>query len=143
LHLLEKDAAKQIEQIAVQIRAIRICIFMLTSRMDGSKAKQLEQTGARIVLIASNTLHKVAAQVQATINVPLSHIADAVGREVQQAGITCVGVLGTRFVMEQDFYSERLIASGLAFFFAADYARGAIHEIIYKELSVGIRGKHK
>jgi aspartate racemase len=76
-------------------------------------------------------LHKVAAQVQATIDVPLSHIADAVGREVQQAGITCVGVLGTRFVMEQDFYTS--LRAGWHFSLPPTMPEGPIHEIIYKK----------
>src|SRR4030095_9327243 len=70
-------------------------------------ARKLEVAGASFVLIASNTLHKVAPQVQAQLDIPLVHIADAVAEAVTRAGVSSVGLLGTRFVMEQGFYRDR------------------------------------
>lgn len=100
-------------------------------------ARKLEVAGASFVLISSNTLHKVAPQVQAQLGIPLVHIADAVAEAVTQAGISSVGILGTRFVMEQGFYRERLAAHGLKIVVPPEEARDFIHGVIYKELALG------
>lgn len=77
------------------------------------KATRLEHAGADFVLVASNTLPKVADEVQRRISVPLLHIADATAEEIKEAGVSTVGLLGTRFVMEEDFYKEKLSARGI------------------------------
>lgn len=100
-------------------------------------ARKLEVVGASFVLIASNTLHKVAPQVQAQLAIPLVHIADAVAETVTRAGVSSVGLLGTRFVMEQDFYRDRLVAHGLKIVVPPEEARDFIHAVIYKELALG------
>jgi aspartate racemase len=100
-------------------------------------ARKLEVAGASFVLIASNTLHKVALQVQAQLGISLVHIADAVAEAITLAGISSVGLLGTRFVMEQDFYRERLAAHGLKIVVPPEKARDFIHGLIYKELALG------
>jgi aspartate racemase len=100
-------------------------------------ARKLELAGASFVLIASNTLHKVAPQVQAQLSIPLVHIADAVAEAVTRAEVSTVGLLGTRFVMEQDFYSERLAAHGLKIVVPSEEAREFIHSLIYQELALG------
>jgi aspartate racemase len=100
-------------------------------------ARKLEVAGASFVLIASNTLHKVAQQVQAELGIPLLHIADAVAEAVTRAGVSSVGLLGTRFVMEQGFYRERLAAHGLKIVVPPEEARDFIHDVIYKELALG------
>jgi aspartate racemase len=100
-------------------------------------ARKLEVAGASFVLIASNTLHKVAQQVQAQLGIPLVHIADAVAEAVTRAGVSSVGLLGTRFVMEQDFYRERLAAYDLKIVVPPKGARDFIHDVIYNELALG------
>ena len=100
-------------------------------------ARKLEIAGASFVLIASNTLHKVAPQVQSQLGIPLVHIADAVAEAVTRAGVSSVGLLGTRFVMEQGFYRGRLAAHGLKIVVPPEEARDFIHSVIYKELALG------
>ena len=108
----------------------------LTSMLTGA-ANRLERAGADFVMVASNTLHKVAVEVQQRISVPLLHIADATAEEVKNANISMVGLLGTRFVMEQDFYRERLFNHGLKVVIPDQAARNYVHNVIYKELSLG------
>lgn len=100
-------------------------------------ANRLERAGADFVMVASNTLHKVAVEVQQRINVPLLHIADAVAEEIKKADISLVGLLGTRFVMEQDFYRERLSGHGISVQIPDRAARDYVHKVIYNELSQG------
>ena len=76
-------------------------------------AKGLEAAGADLLLICTNTMHKVADQVQAAIGIPLLHLGDAPAQAVTRAGLTTVGLLGTAFTMEQDFYRDRLTSHGL------------------------------
>jgi aspartate racemase len=99
--------------------------------------RRLEAAGVNFVLVASNTLHKVAAEIQAQVTVPLLHIADAVGEEVCEAKVAAVGLLGTNFVMEQNFYRKRLESRGIKTFIPPKGARNFIHDVIYKELAVG------
>ena len=77
------------------------------------KARQVEAAGAEFLLICTNTMHKVADQVQAAIDIPLLHLADATARRIRLAGLKTVGLLGTGFTMEQDFYRGRLESHGL------------------------------
>ncbi len=100
-------------------------------------ANRLERAGADFVMVASNTLHKVANEVQQRISVPLLHIADAAAEEIKRADISMVGLLGTRFVMEQEFYRERLFTHGLKVVIPDQAARNYVHNVIYKELSLG------
>jgi aspartate racemase len=100
-------------------------------------ARKLEVAGASFMLIASNTLHKVAPQVQAQIGIPLIHIADAIAEAITRAGVSSVALLGTRFVMEQDFYRERLAAHGLKIIVPPEETRDFIHDLIYNELALG------
>jgi len=98
---------------------------------------RLEKAGAEFVIIASNTLHKVAGELQRRINVPLLHIADATAEEIKKANISLVGLLGTRFVMEQDFYRERLSIHGLKVVIPDQAERDYVHNVIYDELCLG------
>ena len=100
-------------------------------------ANRLERAGADFVMVASNTLHKVANELQRRINVPLLHIADAAAEEIKKADISLVGLLGTRFVMEQDFYRERLSGHGINVQIPDQAARDYVHNVIYNELSLG------
>lgn len=102
-------------------------------------AKGLEQAGAEGIVLCTNTMHKVAEQIETTIDVPFLHIADATGRAIQKAGLTNVALLGTRYTMEQDFYRGRLQQA-----FAIDTPvpqrddRQRINQIIFDELCLGV-----
>ncbi|OKI58318.1 aspartate/glutamate racemase family protein [Streptomyces sp. MJM1172] len=101
-------------------------------------AGSLEAAGADLVLICTNTMHKVADQVQAGISVPLLHLADATADAVKAAGARRVGLLGTAFTMEQDFYRGRLAAAGLDVRVPDAAGRALVHRVIYEELCQGI-----
>jgi aspartate racemase len=103
--------------------------------VDG--VRRLENAGADFVLVASNTLHKVTDEVQRRISVPLLHIADAAADEIGAAGVSLVGLLGTRFVMEEDFYKKKLSARGLKVLIPERASRDSVHDIIYNELCLG------
>ncbi|WP_304638287.1 MULTISPECIES: aspartate/glutamate racemase family protein [Pseudoalteromonas] len=102
-------------------------------------AKQVEAAGADYLLICTNTMHKLAEQVQAAVAIPLLHIADAVGENLIQNNFKKVALLGTQFTMEQDFYKQRLADK-----FAIDVlipdtqGRETVHRVIYDELCKGI-----
>jgi aspartate racemase len=101
-------------------------------------ARRLTRGGADILLICSNTMHKLADQVAGAAGIPLLHIADATANAVTSAGIGCVGLLGTRFTMEQDFYRGRLAdRHGLEVLIPDEGERQIVHTIIYDELCVG------
>ncbi|WEK49875.1 MAG: aspartate/glutamate racemase family protein [Candidatus Kaistia colombiensis] len=101
-------------------------------------ARRLERGGADFVLIGSNTMHRMAADVQAAIGIPLVHIADPTAERIKAAGLTRVGLLGTAFTMEQDFYKGRLTdAHGLDVLVPEEADRAAVHRIIYEELVQG------
>ncbi|MCX4666769.1 aspartate/glutamate racemase family protein [Streptomyces sp. NBC_01381] len=101
-------------------------------------AKGVEAAGADFVLICTNTMHKVADQVQGALSVPLLHLADATADAVLDAGVRRVGLLGTAFTMEQDFYRERLVSRGLDVLVPDAAGRALVHRVIYEELCVGV-----
>ncbi|UNZ21308.1 aspartate/glutamate racemase family protein [Streptomyces sp. 891-h] len=101
-------------------------------------ARSLESAGADMVLICTNTMHKVAGQVEAAVRVPLLHLADATADAVRAAGVRKVGLLGTAFTMEQDFYRARLEAGGLGVCVPDTGGRALVHRVIYEELCLGI-----
>ena len=102
-------------------------------------AMQLEAAGADFLLICTNTMHKVAPQIEAAINIPLLHIADATADAIKAQGIQTIGLLGTNFTMEQDFYAGRLHKKhGLTVLTPPKADRDIVHRIIYEELVVGI-----
>ena len=101
------------------------------------KASQLESAGAGLFLICTNTMHLVADQVQAAVTIPLLHIADATAHRIREAGMQTVGLLGTKFTMEQDFYRSRLESHGLSVLIPSEQDREIVHHIIYEELCLG------
>jgi len=101
-------------------------------------ARGLESAGADMVLLCTNTMHKVADQVQAALTVPLLHIADTTAAAVATAGLGRVGLLGTAFTMEQSFYSDRLATHGLEVVVPGPLDRALVHRVIYDELCLGI-----
>ncbi len=101
-------------------------------------ARRVEKGGAEGLVICSNTMHRMADQVAAAVSIPLLHIAEATAAAVQAAGLQRVGLLGTRFTMEQDFYKGRLIDDyGLEVIIPDEADREAVHRIIFDELVCG------
>ena len=101
-------------------------------------AKRLEKSGADMALICTNTMHLMAEEVQNGINIPLLHIADATAKAVIDQGIKKIGLLGTRFTMEKDFYRGRLEKKyKLKVLIPDDVQRGIVHQVIYQELVKG------
>ncbi|WP_256105449.1 aspartate/glutamate racemase family protein [Streptomyces sp. ODS05-4] len=100
-------------------------------------ARSLESAGADMLLICTNTMHKVAADVSAAVSIPLLHLADATASAVRAAGLGRVGLLGTAFTMEQDFYRGRLEARGLDVRVPDTDGRALVHRVIYEELCLG------
>ncbi len=101
-------------------------------------AQLLETAGAELLVLCTNTMHKVAPAIESAVSIPLLHIADATAEAAKSAGIRRVGLLGTRFTMEQDFYVGRLIdRHGLKVLTPTAPERDEVHRIIYDELCVG------
>ena len=104
-------------------------------------ARQLQRGGADCIVICSNTMHKMADDIQAAVDLPLIHIADATAKVIAAAGFQHIALLGTRFTMEQDFYKGRMRDRfGLNILIPDDDGRAAVHRIIYDEL---VRGEIK
>ncbi len=102
-------------------------------------AQRVEQAGADMLLICANTMHRVAPAIQERLRIPVLHIADPTAQAIKARGIQTVGLLGTRFVMEQAFYRDRLEKTyGLNILLPPEAERLAVHEIIYQELVRGI-----
>ena len=101
-------------------------------------ARALEAAGADFLVLCTNTMHKVASAIEAAVRIPLLHIADPTADEIRSAGFSAVGLLGTRFTMEQAFYKERLQERhGLKVLVPALPDREVIHRVIYEELCLG------
>ncbi|WP_400245388.1 aspartate/glutamate racemase family protein [Niallia sp. JL1B1071] len=101
-------------------------------------AKTLEAGGADLLLICTNTMHKMAKEVQASVSIPLLHIAEVTGNEAKEAGLKKVGLLGTMFTMEHSFYKEALLHQGIETIVPEKEDRKAVHRIIFDELCKGI-----
>ena len=101
-------------------------------------ARSLEAAGADLVVLCTNTMHKVSDAIESAVGIPLLHLADATARAVLAEGVTTVGLLGTAFTMEQEFYRDRLGSHGLEVLTPEADARAVVHRVIYEELCVGI-----
>lgn len=109
-----------------------------TAEILSRAASGLEASGADFLIICTNTMHKVAPQIEQSVNIPLLHIADATAEKVISEGIKSVGLLGTKFTMEQEFYKGRLESRyGLKVYIPDRSDRGIVHDIIYNELCLG------
>jgi aspartate racemase len=109
-----------------------------TDRMIDA-AQRLERAGADFLLICSNTMHKMADDLQAAVKIPLLHLADATAERIKACNLTQVGLLGTRFTMEEDFYKGRLIDRfGLEVIVPNEQARSLVNRVIYDELCRGL-----
>lgn len=101
-------------------------------------AQALERAGADFLVLCTNTMHKVAAAIEGAVDIPLFHIADPTADEIKKAGWSTIGLLGTRFTMEQAFYKDRLRDQhGLQILTPKQEDRELVHRIIYEELCLG------
>jgi amino-acid racemase len=106
-------------------------------------AKNLENGGADIIVLCTNTMHKVAEDIQANVTIPFLHIADATAQRIKESGIQKIGLLGTRFTMEEEFYKGRLSQKyGLNVCVPDAQGREIIHRVIYDELVLGKIEQH-
>ncbi|NUP51345.1 MAG: aspartate/glutamate racemase family protein [Catenulispora sp.] len=121
-----------IEQLQVEAR------WTEAGALLAEAAVSVQAAGADFLLLCTNTMHKVADQVAAAVDIPLLHLGDATAEAVRTAGLTRVGLLGTAFTMEQDFYRDRLAAAGLDVLVPDPDGRAEVHRIIYDELCLGI-----
>jgi aspartate racemase len=104
---------------------------------DGARA--LEAGGAQLLVLCTNTMHRMAGRIEAAITIPFLHIADVTGRAVAAAGVTRAGLLGTRYTMEGDFYRDRLErAHGLTVLVPDEPDRTLVHQVIFDELVQGV-----
>ncbi len=104
----------------------------------GDVAARLEQAGADMILICTNTLHKVAPQVQTKIRVPLVHIAEAAAETLKEQGISRVGLLGTQYTMTQEFYRDKLVERGIEVLIPEGDDIELVNRVIFDELCLGI-----
>ena len=100
-------------------------------------ARSLESAGADFLVLCTNTMHTVAPAIEAAVQIPLLHIADPTAQAIQQAGYIKIGLLGTRFTMEQSFYIDRLKQQGLEVLLPDAPDRDTVHRIIFEELCLG------
>ncbi len=101
-------------------------------------ARSLEAAGAEVLVLCTNTMHKVAGAVEQATPIPLLHLADVTADAVRARGLARVGLLGTAFTMEQPFYRDRLTAHGLTVDVPEEADRRLVHRIIYEELCLGV-----
>ncbi|MFA5916386.1 MAG: amino acid racemase, partial [Burkholderiales bacterium] len=112
--------------------------WMAAGALLAKAAQALESAGADFLVLCTNTMHKVAPAIEAAVRIPLLHIADPTAEEIKKAGLSTVGLLGTRFTMEQEFYKDRLRERhGLNVLVPKQQDREIVHRIIYEELCLG------
>lgn len=104
-------------------------------------AKNLENAGADFIVICTNTMHKVAPQIQRKINIPIIHIAETTASELRIQNITKVALLGTKYTMTQDFYKAKLESAGIEVLIPDEQGIEAINNVIFNELCLGIISK--
>lgn len=100
-------------------------------------ALSLEAAGTDFIVLCTNTMHKVADEIQADIQIPLLNIADITAEQILSDGIKTIGLLGTKYTMEQDFYKARLEARGIKVLIPNEADREVVNSVIYKELCLG------
>ena len=104
----------------------------------GKAARGLQEAGADFLVICTNTMHKVAPQIQSQIRIPLVHIAEATADALHREGISRVALLGTKYTMTQDFYKDKLIASGIDVLIPEEDDIAFVNRVIYDELCLGV-----
>jgi len=100
-------------------------------------ARSLEKGGAELIVLCTNTMHKVISSIEEAVSVPVLHIADATAKEIEANHLLTVGLLGTKYTMEQDFYKERIADSGIEVLIPEAAERDTINQIIFDELCLG------
>jgi aspartate racemase len=102
-----------------------------------TEARRLEAAGAEVLVLCTNTMHKVADAIETAVSIPFLHLADIAAKAVLATGINTVGLLGTRFTMEESFYTERLASHGLKVLTPESDDRAVVNAVIYDELVLG------
>ena len=100
-------------------------------------AHSLEKAGAEMIVLCTNTMHKVIDYIEEQTSLPILHIADATATQIQQAGISKVGLLGTKYTMEQDFYKSRIASTGITVLIPNQEEREVVNQVIFEELCLG------
>lgn len=109
------------------------CAFILNNA-----AKNLEKAGAKLIILCTNTMHKVSHLLLRDVSIPFLHIADMTADEILKEGVSSVGLLGTKYTMSEDFYKSKLIARGINVIVPDEKEQNTINEIIYNELCKGV-----
>lgn len=110
-----------------------------TAKILGEAAKNIQNASADFLVICTNTMHKVAPLIRTYIDIPILHIADATGKKLQNENIKKVGLLGTAFTMQQDFYKERIYKNfDIEVLIPSEEDMPIVHKIIYEELCLGL-----
>ena len=107
-------------------------------RLLSNHARRLENAGAEVIVLCTNTMHVVADRITAAISVPFVHIADTTAQAITKAGLSTVGLLGTAFTMAPSFYRDRLAAHGITALIPPAHDRATVHQVIYEELVHGV-----
>ncbi|MGG3497833.1 aspartate/glutamate racemase family protein [Peribacillus simplex] len=100
-------------------------------------ALSLEKAGAEMIVICTNTMHKVVGYIEEKVSLPILHIADSTAKQIKRSKISKVGLLGTKYTMEQDFYKTRMESNGIKVLIPNDEDRKVINKVIYEELCLG------
>ncbi|MFS0762300.1 aspartate/glutamate racemase family protein [Peribacillus phoenicis] len=108
-----------------------------SGKLLGDAALSLEKAGAEMILICTNTMHKVVGNIGEKVNLPILHIADSTAKQIQKSKISTIGLLGTKYTMEQDFYKTRIESNGIKVLIPNDEDRKVINKVIYEELCLG------
>lgn len=101
-------------------------------------AQRLEAAGVDVIVLCTNTMHKVADRLEQSVSVPFLHLADTTATAVRRSGLHTIGLLGTAFTMEQEFYRDRLASHGLRVLVPEEEDRSLVHRVIYEELCLGV-----
>ncbi len=101
------------------------------------EAKALERAGADFIVLATNTMHKLAHYIEAAIQIPFLHLAEATAERILETEVRKIGLLGTRYTMEMDFYKDKLRAKGILPFIPDEVQRTLVNDIIYNQLCLG------
>ncbi|MCT4475985.1 amino acid racemase [Peribacillus frigoritolerans] len=108
-----------------------------SGKLLGDAALSLEKAGAEMIVICTNTMHKVIGYIEEKVSLPILHIADSTAKQIQKSKISTVGLLGTKYTMEQDFYKTRIKSNGIKVLIPNDEDRKVINKVIYEELCLG------
>ncbi len=108
-----------------------------SGKLLGEAALSLEKAGAEMIVICTNTMHKVVGYIEEKVSLPILHIADSTAKQIQESKISTVGLLGTKYTMEQDFYKTRIESNGIKVLIPNEEDRKVINQVIYEELCLG------